>query len=168
MNASIRKARGAIRGTASATTTVLTRIGLGALMVAVILGEVSIVATAELMAVEHPEFASLQGPLVAAAIAFGLCVEIVLIVTLVLVDYARDERIFHPRALRLVDILVVALLAATAITGMVLVAIPGPPALALALLGGILAGATFTLVLLVLRSLLRHAVSMRAELEEVV
>jgi xanthosine utilization system XapX-like protein len=57
---------------------------------------------------------------------------------------------------------------ATFIVGLVLAIIPGPPALALALLGGILAGATFTLVLLVLRSLLSHAVSMRAELEEVV
>jgi hypothetical protein len=148
--------------------TTLTRIALGALMVAVVLGEVSIVASAELMATEYPEFASLEVPLLGAAIAFGLCVELVLIVTAVLVGYIRNERIFRPVALRLVDVIIAAILVATFIVGLVLAIIPGPPALALALLGGILAGATFTLVLLVLRSLLSHAVSMRAELEEVV
>jgi hypothetical protein len=41
-------------------------------------------------------------------------------------------------------------------------------ALGLALLAGVLVGTTFVLVLLVLRSLLRQAISMRVELDEVV
>jgi len=154
--------------TTSIIMTTVTRIALGALMVAVLLGEVSIVASAELMATEYPEFAALEGPLIAAAMAFGLCVETMLIVTAVLVGYIRHERIFRPAALRLVDVLIAAALASTVIVGLVLVAIPGPPALAMALLSGILVGATFSLVLTVLRTLLRQAMSMRVELDEVV
>jgi hypothetical protein len=154
--------------TANGITITLSRVALGALVIAVILGEIAVVVSAQQMAVEYPEFASLQSPLVTAVIAFGLCVEVVLIVTAVLVGFIRDERIFRPAALKLVDVLVVAILVASVIVGLVLLSVPGPPALALALLGGILAGATFTFVLLVLRSLLRRAVFMRVELDEVV
>jgi xanthosine utilization system XapX-like protein len=58
--------------------------------------------------------------------------------------------------------------AATAVVFTVLLAIPGPPFLAFVLLTGVLVGATFVLVLVVLRSLLLRAVSMRVELDEVV
>ena len=46
--------------------------------------------------------------------------------------------------------------------------IPGPPALALLIIGSVLVGITLFLVLSVLRSLLRRAVLMRVELDEVV
>lgn len=146
----------------------MTRVALGVLAVLVVLGEVVIAVSAASSAQAYPEFAYLQVPFVIAALAFGVCVEVALIVTAVLVGYTRDRRIFEPVALRLVDYLTSAIAVATIIVVAVLVAIPGPPALALLLLAGVAVGAAFVLVLLVLRSLLRSAVSMRVELDEVV
>lgn len=146
----------------------LTRVALGVLVVLVVLGEVVVIISASSSAELYPEFAYLQVPFVIAALAFGVCVEVALVVTAVLVGYTRDRRIFEPAALRLVDSLTSAIAVATIIVVAVLVAIPGPPALALLLLGGAAVGAAFALVLLVLRSLLRSAVSMRVELDEVV
>jgi hypothetical protein len=150
-------------------TIALTRGALCLLAAAVIIGElVLVVGNAQSLAAAYPEFANLQGPLVFAALAFGVCVEIVLLVTGVLVGYTRDSRIFGPSALKLVDLMVSALGAATAFVVFALFYIPGPPALALLLLGGALMGAAFVLVVLVLRSLLRAATVMRVELDEVV
>ncbi|MCU1583270.1 MAG: hypothetical protein JWO01_2658 [Microbacteriaceae bacterium] len=152
----------------SLITTVLTWVALGILAVIVLLAEVVLFQTARSMADRNPEFAHLEGPLVAAAIAFGVCVEAVLVITALLVGSIRRGRIFDKAALTLVDALVFALIVATALVAAVLPTIPGPPALAFALLGGVLAGMAFVLVVLVLRSLLRQAASMRLELDEVV
>jgi hypothetical protein len=84
------------------------------------------------------------------------------------VGYTRDRRIFEPSALRLVDGLTLAVALAAAVVLAVLTAIPGPPALALLMLGAALLGAACVLVLLTLRSLLGRAVVMRVELDEVV
>lgn len=149
-------------------TITLTRIALGLLIAAVVLGELVVVISAQSAAELYPEFARLHAPLVFAAIAFGVCVETVLIVTGVLVGYTRDDRIFGATAFRLVDVLIAAIAVATLIVLAVLVVIPGPPPLALLLMGGALAGAAIALVLLVLRSLLRGAMFMRVELDEVV
>jgi hypothetical protein len=92
----------------------------------------------------------------------------VLVITALLVGSIRRGRIFDKAALTLVDALVFALIVATALVAAVLPTIPGPPALAFALLGGVLAGMAFVLVVLVLRSLLRQAAFMRLELDEVV
>ncbi|MCU1509813.1 MAG: hypothetical protein JWQ12_2078 [Glaciihabitans sp.] len=152
----------------SSITAVLTWIALGILASGVLLSEVLLFDTAQSMANLYPEFAHLEGPLVAIAIAFGVCVEAVLTITALLVGSIRRGRIFDKGASRLVDALIGVLIAATALIAAVLPFIPGPPALALALLGGVLAGTAFFLVVLVLRSLLRQAAFMRLELDEVV
>lgn len=149
-------------------TVMVTRAALALLLLAVIAGQVVVVIAAQSMAEAYPEFADLQSPLVAAAITFGVCVEIVLVITGILVGYIRDGRIFRSSSLRLVDIMAGTLAVATVIVVGTLFLIPGPPALGLLLLAGALVGATFTLVLLVLRSLLRKAAFMRVELDEVV
>lgn len=149
-------------------TVAVTRIALGLLVVAVFLGEVVVVSTAHAAAERHPEFAHLQAPLVWAAIIFGVCVVTVLAVTGILVGYTRDTRIFEPTAFRLVDVLIAAVAVATIIVAATLFVIPGPPALGLLLMGGVLAGAAVALVLVVLRSLLLRATFMRVELDEVV
>ena len=146
----------------------VTRIALGLLLVVLFLGEVVVIISAQAAAESYPEFAHLQAPLVWAAIAFGVCVATVLTVTGVLVGYTRDGRIFEPRAFRLVDVLITAAAVATIIVAATLLVIPGPPALGLLIVGGVLSGAAVTLVLLVLRSLLRRATFMRVELDEVV
>ncbi|GGC79437.1 hypothetical protein GCM10011512_02610 [Tersicoccus solisilvae] len=115
-----------------------------------------------------PELAPVQDQLVAAALAFGVCIEALLAITGVLVGYIRTDRIFRPSALRLVDALVVAVVAATVVVIVALFFIPGPPQLFLLVEAGIPVAATMTLVLLVLRSLLSRAVAMHGELDEVV
>ena len=146
----------------------VTRVALGVLVLFVGAGEVLVIGYARELADRYPEFAHLHGPLVFAAIAFGVCTGIVLTVTAVLVGFTRDARIFRRGSLRLVDLLIGALASATITVIAVLFAIPGPPALALLLLAGVLAGAALVLVLTVLRSLLRNAAFMRVELDEVV
>jgi len=152
----------------SPVTAMLSWIALGALAVGVVLAEAVLVTTARSMAVQYPEFAHLETPLVSAAIAFGICVEAVLLITALLVASIQSGRIFDRAALRLVNGLVVALVLATLVVVAVLPLLPGPPALVLAALGGIIVGAALTLVVLVLRSLLRQAAFMRLELDEVV
>lgn len=153
---------------AAPITSLLSWIALGVLAVGIVLAEVVTVETAGSLTSQYPEFAHLQAPLLAAAVAFGLCLEVVLAVTALLIGAIRSGRIFERWALRLVDALVVALATATVVVAAVLPAVPGPPALALAVLGATITGTAVVLVVLVLRSLLRHAVSMRLELDEVV
>jgi hypothetical protein len=155
------------RGT-SLVTTVLTWVALGILAISVVLAEVLLIQVARSMAARYPEFADLESPLVAAAIAFGVCVEAVLVITALLVGSIRRGRIFDRAALRLVDALVFTLIVATALVAVVLPLLPGPPALIFTVLGGVLTGTAFVLVVLVLRSLLRQAAFMRLELDEVV
>ena len=85
-----------------------------------------------------------------------------------LVGYIRADRIFSPSALRLVDGLVAAVAAGTLLAIVALFFIPGPPQLFLLVEASVLVGATILLVLMVMRSLLRRAVSMHVELGEVV
>ncbi|MCC9204964.1 DUF2975 domain-containing protein [Arthrobacter sp. zg-Y769] len=146
----------------------LARLVLGILAAAVIAGEVIVVRAARTLAQQYPEFEPLQTPLVGAAIAFGISVEIVFLITGVLAGYISDGRIFGKAALKLVDLLTAAAAFATIVVAFTLFLIPGPPALALVIIGGMALGSAFTLILVVLRSLLHGAVSMREELDVVV
>jgi len=152
----------------SAITSAFAWVALGILALGVIGAEVVVVESARSMARLYPEFADLEAPLVTAALLFGLCVEAVLVITGLLVWCIRQGRIFDRAALRLVDALVLALVLATLVVASTLPFLPGPPALVLAVLGGIVTGIALTLVVLNLRSLLREAASMRLELDEVV
>ena len=152
----------------SSTTAVLTWMALGILAAVVILAEVLMFYTAQSMAELYPEFAELVGPLVGLAIAFGICVEAVLTITALLVGSIHRGRIFDRGASRLVDALLVTLIAATALVATVVPLVLEPPALVGAVLGAVLVGIAFFLVVLVLRSLLRQAAFMRLELDEVV
>jgi hypothetical protein len=154
--------------TTAPNTTLLSWLALGTLAVGVVLAEVVALQTAESLAGQYPEFAHLHGPLVAAAIAFGLCLEVVLAITALLIGAIRHGRIFDLWALTLVDALVGALTVATVVIAVVLPMVPGPPALGLAVFGATISGVAVVLVVLVLRALLRQAVSMRLELDEVV
>ena len=146
----------------------VTRAALALLLLATIAGQIVVVITAQSMVLAYPEFADLQAPLVGAAILFGICVEIILVITWILVGYIRDGRIFGSSSLKLVDIMADTLAVATVIVVGTLFLIPGPPALGLLLMGGALVGLTLTMVLLVLRSLLRKTSYMRVELDGVV
>ncbi|GAA1122310.1 DUF2975 domain-containing protein [Arthrobacter flavus] len=150
------------------TTILVTRAALALLLIAVVVGQIAVFITAQSLASTYPEFANLQVPLVTAGVIFGVCVQVILVITGILVGYIQDGRIFGSSSLRLVDIMAGTLAVATVIVVSTLFLIPGPPALGLLLLGSALVGATFTLLLLVLRSLLHRAAFMRVELDEVV
>ena len=153
---------------ASGILTWLTWVALGALAILVAIGGAGIAGSAEQLVELLPVLAPVQGPLIAVALAFGLCVEALLVITGVLVGYIRADRIFRPSALRLVDALVAAVVVATLLVIVALIFIPGPPQLYLLVEAGGPAGATIALVLVVMRSLLRRAVAMHVELDEVV
>ena len=120
----------------SFTATVVTWVALG-LLGAVILGVgIALFPVSDSLARDNPEFAGLQAPLLALALAICVCAGTALV--------------------------------ATVLTATMLPFIPGPPALALLIIGSVLVGITLFLVLSVLRSLLCRAVLMRVELDEVV
>ncbi|HWU46658.1 MAG TPA: DUF2975 domain-containing protein [Humibacter sp.] len=115
-----------------------------------------------------PELAPTQSALTAIALSFGLCVEALLVATGVLVGYIRADRIFRPSAFGWVNVLVIAVVVATLLAIVALFFIPGPPQLFILVEACVPVGATVTLVLLVMRSLLGRAVAMHVELDEVV
>src|SRR5664279_168649 len=91
----------------------LTWSALGVLAFLVAVGVVSAAWTSGQLIQFLPVLAPVQGQLVAVAMVFGVCVEVLLVVTGVLVGYIRADRIFRPSALWLVDALVIAVVAAT-------------------------------------------------------
>lgn len=152
----------------SPAATIASWVALGSLALGVVVAGAVVVETAGTLADDHPEFAHLLPALLAAAIAFSLCLEVVLLITALLIGAIHRGSIFDRAALRLVDALIVVLVVATVVVVAVLPVLPGPPALGLAVLGAAITGATFVLVVIVLRSLLRQAAAMRLELDEVV
>ena len=140
----------------------------GALAVVIVVGGILLFPISASLARGNPEFADLQTPLLALALAIGVCAEAVLAATARLVGYIHQDRIFDRAAARAVDLLVLTVIIAPGLTASLLPFIPGPPPLALLIFGGVLVGITLSLVLYVLRSLLRRAVLMRVELDEVV
>ncbi|GAA1118704.1 DUF2975 domain-containing protein [Arthrobacter flavus] len=153
---------------ANPTTVLATRVALSFLFLAVVGGQIGVSLTAQSLARTYPEFVDLRTPLVSAAIAFGVCVQVILAITWILVGQISNGRIFGSSSLRLVNVMACTLAVATVIIVSTMFFVPGPPALGLLLLASALVGATFTLVLLVLRSLLCKAAFMRVELDEVV
>ncbi|WEO75696.1 DUF2975 domain-containing protein [Cryobacterium sp. SO2] len=152
----------------SPITIAVARIVLGLLGVAIIIGEVVVVITAQSLAESYPEFAHLQVPLVTVALAFGVCVVVCVVVTGILLGSLSEGGIVGRTELRLVDVMIVSSSASTILVVAALTLIPGPPALALLLLAGALTGTAVALVLVVLRSALRGATVKRVELDEVV
>ncbi|MGV8859152.1 DUF2975 domain-containing protein [Rhodoglobus sp.] len=147
---------------------IATWIALGVLAVAVAASCIALMPLSRIAATEYPEFEDLRIPLLTLGLAFGFCVEVILASTAVLVGFIRQDHIFNPDAARLVNLLIVSVVVATITAGATLAFIPGPPLLALAVVASVLVGVTLFFVLLVLKSLLKRAVLMRTELDEVV
>ena len=146
----------------------LTWVALGLLAIVVGVGVAGIGGIMQQLVDFLPGLAPNRYALTAIAVAMGLCLEVLLVVTGVLVGYIRADRIFHPTALRWVDVLVAAVVVATLLAAVALLFIPGPPQLFILVEACVPVGATIVLVLLVMRSLLRRAVVMHVELDEVI
>lgn len=128
----------------------------------------SLIPLSASLAQQNPEFANLQTPLLVLSLGVCVCIEVVLITTAMLVGSIRRDVIFGDAAGRTVNVLIAAVLIATVLTAAMLPLLPGPPALAIVILAGVVVGLAVTLVLTVLRSLLRRTALMRVELDEVV
>ncbi|QEO09655.1 DUF2975 domain-containing protein [Protaetiibacter larvae] len=119
-----------------------------------------------------PEYAGLRPPLLALAIGFMVLALIVLAMIALLIDRIRRGTVLTRASLLWVDGIVAALACAVVlvITGVVVISNgqAGNPLLALIHLLTVLALVVLACITLVLRSLLRHAILLRSELDEVV
>ena len=152
----------------SVAATVSTWLALGVLGMLVLALGASLIPLSASLAQQNPEFANLQTPLLVLSLGVCVCIEVVLITTAMLVGSIRRDGIFGDAAGRTVNVLIAAVLIATVLTAAMLPLLPGPPALAIVILAGVVVGLAVTLVLTVLRSLLRRTALMRVELDEVV
>jgi len=145
-----------------------TWIALVGLLALVVTATVRAFATAEALAEFLPVLAPTHEELALVAVGFGICAAAALITTGVLVGYVRADAIFRPSALRWVNVLMGAFAMGTVLIAVALIFIPGPPQLFLLVEACVPVGITITLILLVMRALLRRAVLMHLELDEVV
>ena len=152
---------------------IATYVALGILFVGVAVVQYGLVALSQYYAETlEPEYARWQLPLLVPSLAFGLCVQFGVVATAVLVARVRSGRILEPGAVRGVDVLVGAVTLAGLLSVVLVVLLrladAVPPGVMLVLVLGGLSLLVVDLLLLVLRSLLRRAILLRAELDEVV
>lgn len=150
----------------------VTHVLLGALILAGIGAIALLPGMSAHLAETVSEYAHLRAPLLVLAIAFVALGLIALGVVAILVERIHRGTILEAGSLRRVDVIIGALFAAVAVLVAVFVVISngqaGSPFLALILVGTALTLAALACLLLVLRSLLRQAIALHDELEEVV
>lgn len=119
-----------------------------------------------------PEYAELRLPLLFLAIAFCVLIQLAIIAAFVLVQRIRAGRMLVPASLLWVDVIVATLALAVALVVIGFFVISdgqaGSPFLLLVQVITVFTLAALVAITLVLRSLLRHAIVLRAELDEVV
>lgn len=152
----------------SPAAAVLAWLALGALAAITFLGAVTVLDSAPALAHEYPEYAKLEIPLSGAALGLLVCIEVALALIASLVAAIHSGRIFEEISMKLVDALIATFIAATAVCVAGWLLIPGPPPLGLAIIGAIVAGISCVFILIVLRSLLRQAATMRLDLDAVI
>jgi hypothetical protein len=129
------------------------------------------------VAQEEPDLAHLRWPLTAVAVLGLVCVEVVIVSTWRLLTMVKADRIFSTDAFGWVDAIVwaitaawVLLLAASVTVGLTVYLTPElrDPGLPMALGGLVLAGGVVVLLMVVMRALLRQAVSLRTDMDAVI
>lgn len=123
------------------------------------------------MAEQSPEDAYLRWPLTAVAVFWVLCVQVVIVATWKLLTLVATDRIFTEPSLVWVDTIVWSIVAAWAVLLGVWLYVgftaddPGMPMLLTLVL---IAGAVLGLLVVVMRTLLRQATTLRSDMEEVI
>jgi hypothetical protein len=123
------------------------------------------------LARQSPDLAHLRWPLTALAAFWLLCAEIVVIATWRLLSLVTDDRIFSEPAFRWVNAIIAAIGAAWVVLTALWLWIgwhaddPGLPLLLFLLVVGL---AVVGLLMIVMRSLLRQATTLRGEMETVI
>lgn len=123
------------------------------------------------MAQESPEEAYLRWPLTAVTVFWVLCVQVVIVSTWKLLTLVAEDRIFTEVSLRWVDAIVWAIGAAwVVLLGVWLYAgfRATDPGLPLLLTLVLIAGAVLGLLVVVMRTLLRQATTLRSDMEAVI
>lgn len=152
---------------------VATYVALGILFVGVALVQYGLIALSQYYAdTLEPEYAQWQYPLLVPSLALGACVQVGVIATAVLVARVRAATILEHRAVSWVDVLIGTVTVGGLLTVTLLVLLrladAVPPGVMLVLFLGGICLLVIDLLLLVLRSLLRRAILLRTELDEVV
>ncbi|ANN17007.1 hypothetical protein SD37_16040 [Amycolatopsis orientalis] len=123
------------------------------------------------MARQDPEMAYLRWPATAVSVFWVLCVQVVVVATWQLLTLVRKDRIFTEASLRWVDAIVWAILAGWLVLAGVFLYVgfnaddPGLPLLLFLALIGV---AVLGLLMVVMRTLLRQATTLRSDLEQVI
>lgn len=150
----------------------LLRVFLGVLLAVLLLLQVmSFPGQFAHMAEQSPERASLQWPLTALAIFLVGCVQAVVIATWNLLTLVRDDRIFSSASRVWVNVILWAIVAATSVVVAVFLLVgfsaddPGAPLLLFSI-AVILSVAS--LLMVVMRALLRRATEQRSDLDGVI
>ncbi|GHF10397.1 DUF2975 domain-containing protein [Pseudolysinimonas yzui] len=151
---------------------VATFVALGVLFASIGLLQYGLIALSDYYVRTLPEYSDLQPPLLALLLGGGMCFQVAIVATAILVGRVRTGRILQQSAMRWVDLMVAAITVAglVTVTLVILLRIADalPPGIMLVLVVGGVALAVLDLLLLVLRSLLRRAILLRTELDEVV
>ncbi|MBB5857379.1 DUF2975 domain-containing protein [Amycolatopsis umgeniensis] len=123
------------------------------------------------MARQDPDMAYLRWPATAVSVFWVLCVQVVVVATWQLLTLVKRDRIFTEASLRWVDAIVLAILAGWVVLAGVFLYVgfnandPGLPLLLFLALVGV---AVLGLLMIVMRTLLRQATTLRSDLEQVI
>ncbi|WP_309713113.1 DUF2975 domain-containing protein [Pseudolysinimonas sp.] len=151
---------------------VATFVALGVLFLGIGILQYGLIALSEYYVRTLPEYSALQPPLLVLLLGGGVCFQAAIVSTAVLVGRVRSGHILEQGALRWVDVLVGTITLAgfvtVALVILLRIADALPPGVMLVLVIGGVALGVLDLLLLVLRSLLRRAIILRTELDEVV
>jgi len=144
----------------------------GALVVLALLQVFGLPWLSGLMARDLPGEAHMRWPILALAILGLGCVQVGIVCTLGLLGFTRRGEVFSLRAVRWVDGIIGAFLAAALVCLATIVyqgsTVAGPPLWMLLLFLGVLAGIGMALLMVVMRTLLVQATGLRTEMDAVI
>ena len=133
---------------------------------------IALPATAAQWASRFPELAWLRVPGIVIAIAFIVCVQIVLVCLWRMLGFIRNDGPFSARSLSYITVIIAAIVIADLliVAALVLLAVGNAANPSVLLLGcfGVVVGAALALLVGVLRELLRKALELQHDLSEVV
>lgn len=133
---------------------------------------VALPASAATWARLYPEFAALQAPALVIAVAFILCVQVVLVCIWRLLRLIDGDVPFSAKSFRYIDVIIAAIVIADLLilTALILLTAAGAGNPSVLLLGsfGVVVGAGLALLVAVLRGLLAQALELQQDLAEVV
>lgn len=145
---------------------------IGSLLVILFLQLIGLPWLSGVMAEDLPGEAYMRWPILALSILGLGCVQVGIFCTLRLLGFTRRGDVFSPRALRWVDGIVGAFLAASLVCLATIIyqffTVNGPPLWILLLLLGVVAGIGMALLMVVMRTLLVQATTLRTEMDAVI